>query len=258
MKKIMLGFGVACLSFAAMAAVDDALLMFSTKGPDKYSNGDDVLAGECYALCYVTDAAAFKIKSDGTAAAGGEVLLTAPVAAPMENGKGMHCPNLVYAIPQAKVATLKDGSYAVYLLDTRVPDPSAAGGYKVAGLVDGKAAVVNGAGAVATGGTEVSANSAGIPSAYNGTAVPEGQVVIVESDVDRPVITAIRVDGADVVLTVSKLSPAVKYEVFKSAAGLDPNAFISVKSTADGNTFRVSKEAGQFFKVIGTSRVVEQ
>ena len=253
MKKIMLGFGVACLSFAAMAAVNDALLMFSTKGPDKYSNGDDVLAGECYALCYVTDAAAFKIKSDGTAAAGGEVLLTAPVAAPMENGKGMHCPNLVYSVPAAKAESLKGGSYAVYLLDTRVPDSSVAGGYRVAGVAGGKAAAVNGAGQVASGGS-IAENSSGV-SVFNGNIVAGGKVDAV-SEVDTPVITAINVDGANVVITVAGLSPAVDYVVLTGAGpvGLSKKVDSAVRS---GNTFTVNKDEGQFFKVKGT-RAVQQ
>jgi len=253
MKKIMLVLGVACLSFAALAAVDDVLLMFSTKGPDTYSDGRDVLAGECYALCYVTDASSFKIKADGTATAGGEVLVTAPVAAPMEDGKGMHCPNLVYSVSSAKVASLKGGSYAVYLLDTRVPDASSESGYKVAGLANGKAAVVNGAGEVAAGGS-IDAEGSMI-SSYNGSPV-EG-VVFVESVVDRPTITAINVDGADVVLKVSGLSPAVGYKVLTGAGPAGVSTVVN-DFTRSGDTFTVSKDAGQFFKVVGTTRIVEQ
>ena len=250
MKKIMFfvcAFGV---SLATLAAVDDSLLMFSTKGPDKYSDGSDVLAGECYALCYVTDADTFAIKSDGTAAAGGEVLLTAPMAAPMEDGSGMHCPSLVYTIPAAKAASLSGGSYAVYLLDTRVKDAS--GGYRVAGLSGGKAAVVNGAGQVARGGT-VEAGASGIAT-YNGTIVV-GASVSMKSVVDQPAITAIRVDGAEVVLTVSGLSPAVDYKVLTGAG--PSGVSTEVETTRDGNEFSVNKAAGQFFKVVGT-RAVEQ
>ena len=252
MKKIMLGFGTVCLSFAALAAVDDALLMFSTKGPDTYSDGKDVLQGECYALCYVTDPATFAIKSDGTAVAGGEVLLTAPIAARMDDGDGMHCPNLVYSVPAAKVESLTGGSYAVYLLDTRVPDATAETGYRVAGVSGGKATVVNGAGEVASGGS-IASGSSGV-SVYNGNIVPGGQVTV-ESVVDQPAITAINVDGANVVLKVSALSPAVEYAVY---AGAGPAGVSSpVESTRSGDTFTVKKSAGQFFKIFG-KRAVEQ
>ena len=45
MKKIMFALGVIGLSVAAVAAVNDTLLMFSTQGPDKYADGTQVLAG---------------------------------------------------------------------------------------------------------------------------------------------------------------------------------------------------------------------
>ena len=50
MKKLMTMIGAVGLAFAATAAIDDALLTFSTVGPDKYSDGTTVLDGECYAL----------------------------------------------------------------------------------------------------------------------------------------------------------------------------------------------------------------
>ena len=254
MKKIILGFGTVCLSLAALAAVDDALLMFSTKGPDTYSDGSDVLAGECYALCYVTDPATFAIKSDGTAAAGGEVLLTAAVATKMADGDGMHCPNLVYTVPASKVESLKGGSYAVYLLDTRVPDATAAGGYKVAGVAGGKAKAVNGAGEVASGGS-IAADSSGI-SVFNGNIVAGGKVDAL-SVVDTPVITAINVDDANVVLTVSGLSPAVEYVVLKGAGPVGLSSKVE-NVTRSGNTFTVSKDEGQFFKIKGTRAVKQE
>lgn len=253
MKRIILGFGTVCLSLAALAAVDDALLMFSTKGPDTYSDGSDVLAGECYALCYVTDPATFAIKSDGTAAAGGEVLLTAPMATKMADGEGMHCPNLVYTIPASKVESLEGGSYAVYLLDTRVPDATAAGGYRVAGVAGGRATAVNGVGEVASGGS-IAANSSGV-SVFNGNIVAGGKVDAL-SVVDTPVITAINVDNANVVLTVSGLSPAVDYVVLKGAGPVGLSTRVE-NVTRSGNTFTVSKDEGQFFKIKGT-RAVKQ
>ena len=254
MKKIMLGLCSLGLSFAALAAVNDTLLMFSTKGPDKYKNGDDVLAGECYALCYVTDPGAFAIRSDGTAVAGGEVLVTAPAATAMADGSGMHCPNLFYTIAAAKAATLEGGTYAVYLLDTRVPDATAPTGYKVAGVAGGKAAVVNGVGAVATGGT-IASGFAGVAS-YNGTVVVGGQVTV-ESNVDMPDILTINVADTEVVLEVSGLSPAVGYKVL---TGMEPSSVMTEVegATRSGDTFTVSKDkAGCFFKIKG-ERTVKQ
>ena len=244
MKKIMFALGVIGLSVAAVAAVNDTLLMFSTQGPDKYADGTQVLDGECYALCYVTDAAAFAIKGDGTAAAGGEVLLTAPVA------KDGRCPNLLYVVDAAKADSLAGGAYGVYLLDTRVP--KAEGGYTVAGVENGKAKVVNGAGAVAEGGTtgaEATDTIAQLPAAAASGAVTALSVI------DQPKITAIKVDGANIKLTVADLSPAADYQVTTGADVADVSK--PVASTVDGSTFTVSKDAGKFFKVIGTRKIAQ-
>jgi len=254
MKKIMFALGVIGLSVAAVAAVNDTLLMFSTLSSDPdtydtYMDGEKVLDGECYALCYVTDADAFKIKADGTADGGGEVLLTAPVA------KDGHCPNLLYVVDAAKAETLKGGAYAVYLLDTRVKD--AAGNTVVAGVENGKAKVVNRFGKVVEGEKAVAEDSekkatdtiAQLPAApANGSQVQDLSVI------DNPTITAIKVDGANIKLTVADLSPAADYKVLTGTDVANPNLFTEVPATIDGSTFTVSKDAGKFFKVKGMRR----
>ena len=244
MKKIMFALGVIGLSVAAVAAVNDSLLMFSTQGPDKYSDGTQVLDGECYALCYVTDAGAFAIKADGTAAAGGEVLLTAPVA------KDGRCPNLLYVVDAAKAESLTGGAYAVYLLDTRT---SKAAGAALANGKDGAALVVNGAGSVVEGGTtgtEATDTIAQLPA-----APATGSAVAVASVIDNPAITAIKVDGANIKLTVAGLSPAADYKVL-AGTGV-ANLSTEVPATVEGSTFTVSKDAGQFFKVKGVRKVAQ-
>ena len=245
MKKIMFALVVG-LSVAAVAAVNDTLLMFSTQPTDRYSDGSQVLDGECYALCYVTDSKVFEIKPDGTAKAGGEVLLTAPVA------KDGHCPNLLYVVDAAKAATLTGGEYAVYLLDTRVP--KAEGGYAVAGIVDGKAKVVNAAASVVEGGTTGSDSTDKIAQL---PAAPAGGTVTVALAIDNPTITAIKVDGANIKLTVADLSPLADYTVWKGTS-VSKDTFEPVAATVDGSTFTVSKDGGQFFKIIGTRKVTQQ
>ena len=244
MKKIMFALGVIGLSVAAVAAVNDTLLMFSTQGPDKYSDGKtEVIDGECYALCYVTDAGAFAIKADGTAAAGGEVLLTAPVA------KDGRCPNLLYVVDAAKAEALTGGAYAVYLLDTRT---SKAAGAALANGKDGAALVVNGAGAVVEGGT---AGSTEATDTIAQLPVPSSGAVTAAVVIDQPTITAIKVDGANIKLTVSNLSPAADYKVL-AGTGV-ANLSTEVPATVDGSTFTVSKDAGQFFKVKGVRKVAQ-
>ena len=47
MKQMLAGLMAVGLAFAGAAAMDDALLIFSTPGPDKYADGSTVLDGEC-------------------------------------------------------------------------------------------------------------------------------------------------------------------------------------------------------------------
>ena len=244
MKKIMFALGLAGFVATSFAAVNDSLLMFSTAGVDKYADGSTVLDGECYALCYVTDAATFAIKADGTAAAGGEVLLTAPVA---KDGK---CPNLLYVVPAEKAESLKGGSYCVYLLDTRVK--AEGGSWALAGVTGNKANVVNGAGAVAEGGS-VAAGAANI-AAYNGTIVAGG-AVSVASIIDQPTIKAFNVEGATVKLVVDGLSPAADYKVL--AGETVDGVSKEVEAEEKDGTFTVSSGVGNFYKIVGTRKVAQ-
>ena len=148
MKKLVTMIGIAGLAFAATAAIDDALLSFSTVGPDKYSDGTTVLDGECYALVWTKNGATFGgIAADGTAVSEtDEIVLVAPVA------KGGRCPNVLFQIDSATADRLADGTYGVYLLDTRVA--AADGTTAPRGAVNGKLSLVNGYG-LATEATKV-------------------------------------------------------------------------------------------------------
>ena len=199
MKKLMTMIGAVGLAFAATAAMDDALLTFSTVGPDKYSDGTTVLDGECYALVWTADGATFGgIAADGTAVAEtDEIVLLAPVA------KDGHCPDVLFQIPAAQVD--KGGTFGVYLLDTRVKAED--GTVAPAGLnAAGKLTLVNGYG-LATEATKVAkATSGGAKSvAEKGTS---GQVVAAGAaapKVDQPKITSIKIEGDYVRLTVQNL-----------------------------------------------------
>ena len=80
MKAIKMLIAGLVLAVAGMATADmDTVLTFSTVGPDRYANGDDVVPGESYALVWTADVAGFTLSDDGTAT-GGKVVLVAPVA----------------------------------------------------------------------------------------------------------------------------------------------------------------------------------
>ena len=245
MKKLMTMIGAVGLAFAASAAIDDALLAFSTVGPDKYSDGTTVLDGECYALVRTLPGATFGgIAADGTAVAEtDEIVLLAPLA------KDGHCPKVLFQIPSDKA----EGSFSVYLLDTRVKAED--GTTKPAGVANGKPKLVNGYG-LATEATKVGKATAGGATtaqekSEGGQAVSAGAAI--PKDVKQPKITSIKIEGDYVKLTVQNLPG---YMRVSSGADVSADDTQGAAQATDGATDEVilyaPKAAGAsgFFKVI--------
>jgi len=240
MKKTVTLFVAAALSGAAFAAANDVLITFSTKGPDKYADGTDVLDGERYALCWSTDFSNFSIGANGVAT-GGKIVLSAPVA---KNG---HCPTIVFEVNAKKAASeYAGGSYAVYLLDTR----KYADG-QVVGLAGGTSSV-NASGAVGASlnvgvGSVASLATSSSAAASTGTAVP--------ADVPQPEITGIRILDGNVYVTVKGTVPFLAYSLTESATpGGEGAATDAAQSGADSQEEEITlvtptKEGGAFFKV---------
>lgn len=243
MKKLMIAVAAMGLAVAGFAAQNDALLTFSTPGPDKYTDGTTVLDGECYALVWTATGSEFAgFKADGTTVAETDkLILLAPVA------KDGACPKVLFQIDAAVADALEGkGSYGVYLLDTRVKTES--GETKLATIKDGKPVAINALAAMTEKaepgqvGTEKGATLAA-------TAIG-GATITAESIVDTPKITSIKVDGAKVTVQVGGMSPIATYKV---VAGKKPGAAdTQLDAKANGDTFEFTKPEGQFFKVIGT------
>ena len=115
MKKVLVSAFAAAMSATAFAGMGNVTIMFSTPGPDTYSDGTPVLDGERYALVWTPNGEAFAgINTDATAAGGSKVAVSAPVA------KGGHCPNVLFQVDENyAAANYKGGSWSVVLLDTR-------------------------------------------------------------------------------------------------------------------------------------------
>ena len=249
MKKLITMIGVAGLAFAATAAIDDALLAFSTVGPDKYADGTTVLDGECYALVWTKNGATFGgIAADGTAVAETDkIVLLAPVA------KDGRCPNVLFQIDSAKADELADGTYGVYLLDTRVVSN---GTTKPAGITDGKLSLVNGYG-LATKATKAGKATAGGVTTAEEKDSEGGQVVAAGAaapkDLPQPKITSIKIEGDYVKLTVQNLPGFMRVSSGADVAADDTQG---AAQATDGKTDEVilyaPKAAGAsgFFKVI--------
>lgn len=249
MKKLMTMIGAAGLAFAATAAIDDALLAFSTVGPDKYADGTTVLDGECYALVWTKNGATFGgIAADGTAVAETDkIVLLAPVA------KDGRCPNVLFQIDSAKADELADGTYGVYLLDTRVVSN---GTTKPAGIKNGKLSLVNGYG-LATKATKAGKATAGGVTTAEEKDSEGGQVVAAGAaapkDLPQPKITSIKIEGDYVKLTVQNLPGFMRVSSGADVAADDTQG---AAQATDGKTDEVilyaPKAAGAsgFFKVI--------
>ena len=237
------------MAVASFAAVDDTLISFSTPGPDKYADGTDVLAGECYALVWSADGVFEGIKADGTTVdPADKVVIVAGVA--RKGANGTYCPPLLYQVDAALAAQLAGGQYAVYLLDTRV---AAADGTAAVGGVDENGALkaVNSYGAV-SGDTAATAGNAAVAKAT--TTAVGGAAVATFVEVEAPVITAIKPNGTKITISTSGLSPVVDYKVVTGANLGNVSTELDAKVDANGD-FTFDKPAdGAFFKVIGVRK----
>ena len=248
MKKTAIIFTVAALCGAAFAAQNDALVSFSTKGPDAYADGTTVLDGECYALVWLQNGASgLPVAADGSAT-GGEIVLAAPIA------KGGRCPSVVFEVDARDMATkYKDGSWGVYLLDTR--RWGADGKAKPAGTANGKVVLVNAAGAVTSAAVRVVAGKSETVGGVTGAAVAS-TATSVPAEAPAPEITGIRVDGANVYVTVRGTVPYLQYGL---ASGDTPDAVTEKaegsprtgSAAADDEIILVApaKKGGAFFRV---------
>lgn len=242
MKKPIVFMLAASTAFLAIAAQNDALITFSTPGPDTYADGETVMDGECYALVWSEKSDAGAVFAADGSVAGGKLVLAAPVA---KNGR---CPTVLFEVDAVKYEKeLKSGTWGVYLLDTRrwgkdgVAHVTAkTTSVNAADLVAGSA-VKLGTGSIATTGVVAGA------MASTATAVPDG--------VGSPEITGIRVEGAYVFVTAKGTVPCLQYDL---SVGNTPDAVTeagnSPRSGADSAdeevTFVVpAKPGASFFKV---------
>ena len=212
--KISAMMVAAAVAGAAFAAQNDALVSFSTPGVDTYADGSPVLDGECYALVWTaTGSTGFSLAADGTAS-GGEIVLVAPVA------KGGRCPKVIFEVDASDIETkYRGGSWGVYLLDTRRWGSD--GAAKPAGTVGGKVRLVNAAGAVSGAAVNVASGSLSSAVGSTGAVASSATAVPAAAEAKKPVITGIRVDGANMYVTVKGTVPYLQYGL---SSGATPDA----------------------------------
>ena len=239
MKQILLTATILAGTLA-FGAANDTVLVFSTQGPDTYGDGSTVLDGERYALVWVKDGTTFagltadcKPLADTT-----KVIAVAPLA------KGGRCPETVFEIDADYAETLKGGSFALYLLDTRVSKTELSG--EDGGEGTRRPTTVSAVGQ-ASGSTSTS------PSTSSANAVALATVGVY-TKIEEPTIAAMEVKGAKIELTVSGMSGAADYMVVQGAEPGKVGA--KMATTVEGDKLIVDRPAGgaTFFRVLGTRK----
>lgn len=230
MKKTVAAL-LTLVSAAAFAGVNDLLVSFSTPGPDKYADGKTVLDNECYALVYT--------KGDVQ-----ETVLTYPGA---KDGK---CPPVVFIVDEETAANYKDGTWGVYLLDTRDFDKDASGQTLAALDAKGQPTKVN----VTAAATDAVAREGSFSTANAKSGVAAGAYDLAAAKVAPPRITGIRVLGANVVVTVENTVPFVGYTLQSGDSVSNFSLPADAKSVSGDKTSEITliapkKDGAQFFKV---------
>ena len=242
MKKLTLLAAATMMAAGAFAALP-TYVMFSSTGPDLYADGTPVLDGEVYALVWTKTGAEFAgFNADGTLVdvTNSKLVSAAPIAT------AQHCPPVMYMLTGANSDLDAEGSFSVYLMDTRVKTDA---GTTVGGLAeDGTIKSINATTEVADavkGGSSTSVESVAAAGAV-ASAVP--------ADAPQPKITAVQVVGGKVIVKVADTVPYLQYGISagKSPSVLDQKDLVEgVNGTAEGLTLVVDDPAdNRFFKVI--------
>ena len=238
----------------AFGAANDVVLTFSSKGPDIYADGTQVLDRECYALVWIPNGSTgFAIAADGTEvdSAQGKIVLTLPVA------KDGRCPTIAFQLGASVADKYTNGEWALYLLDTR--KVAANGKVTLAGVANGRAMAVNAAGLVTSGSVKAknTRNDSAPASLEAGASSASAAVAsAVPADAPKPQIKGIKVEGDYVYVTVANTAPYLQYNL---TAGDTPStiseeraAETPVNGSADEDIILVTpvnKNGGGFFRV---------
>ena len=245
-----LGLIMSCVAAAVTlraAGLDDVCVSFSTKGPDRYSDGSIVLNGECYCLVWSEDGKFEGFTAGGNCADQNDlIVMAAPVAS---NGR---CPEVLFQIPAETAQKLSGGKYAVYLLDTRA---DASGAVKPSGVRGGVPAMVNGYGEITSGVKIGEAQGYSFP-VRSGKDEESGNVASAVASADdgcvQPKIKSMRVDGDNVYLTVQNLEGYMRVQNGIDVKAGDSTGAAVKTGGSDTETVLVAPKRGKsgFYKVI--------
>ena len=230
--------GLLSAAVFAGSVKDNVVVTFYKQGPDTYADGTTVVDGETYALVWTPKDSEFAgINADGTAVAPSKVALKAPLA------KGGKCPYVKFELSADTVESeySTDGTWAVYLLDTRA----------FVAADDGTAAATDDAGSAVNGyglATTADFSTMGGFAAASANTVAQNAI---SADKLNAKITSIKVADGFVYITVAGTVSTADYAL---KAGATPAAQEEVKTQAGNTTgdmiiVREAKAGGEFFSV---------
>ena len=247
----------------AFAGMQDALMQFSTTGPDRYADGSVVADGECYALVWSPAGASFSgFNADGTPVSSVDRVVLAGALA--KDGK---CRDAIFQIPAKDYEELQGGEWAVCLVDTRMVNGIPAG------VRDGKPLRVNRWGIVsggvnitdagsakprlaATGSTAAGTAPRAVLGGGGATALPvrANNLSAVPPTIRSPQITAIEVGEGEVMLAVADTVPYLSYTIVSGEKpdNLKTDYFAEVVDGDDGGEVVIGTSESpkrRFFKV---------
>lgn len=244
MKKMSIFLGALALGATAWASTpNDTIISFSTVGPDTYADGTTVADGEVYALVWEKGGSFDGFTSDGQAVGAGErVLVKAPFA------KDGHLDVTLFVVKPSTMATLSDGEFAVYLLDTRVMAPA---------TDVGEAPTVQGVGlktGIVNAYTKVESTvKVGDPLAVAAVAASAKTASVASASAKQPTIESFEVADGYAYITISNLPEVVRVSEGEDLAVLMPGAG-EVPAAVGNDTaviIRKADGASGFFSVQG-------
>ncbi len=226
MKKTLVAL-FAMATAAVIAGPNDLLVSFSTPGPDYYADGNQVLAGESYALVWTSADGATKTP-----------VLVFPGAT--EEG---NCPPVLFVVDENDISKYNGGTWGVYLLDTRDYEADPTGKTLKKGAITKDDINV------------MSPVANGIANATAKESVTVTSSIAAESyDIPQPTVTGIKVEGANVFVTVKDVVPCLEYTL---KSGSDAKTFVIPEGVTKDPSSKVKEitltvpkqEGAQFFKV---------
>lgn len=250
MKQIFL-IAMVAVAGLAFGAANDTIVTFSTKGPDRYKDGSKVLDGEYYALVWTKAGETFGgFNADGSLVDAADVskfVVGAPLA------KDAHCPTTLFQISADDADQYEGGTFALYLLDTRIMGADGKPMLRGADFFAGKAPALNAAGQVSTGDGEGTASFAINEQRTIAGGETKLATVGVYSKLPDPKISGFVVKGANVEITVDDMCEAAEYFVLP---GSTPSSFSEAfPARPTGKTFKFKPSGdAKFFKVIGVRK----